>query len=124
MNMPAGTTRTGTLNATTSNDSDLRSTLSLDKAATGGGLYLDVLGRRINPTNDYRARVRFNSNGSVVLSMAALKGSATVVTLGAPVTVPGLTYTPGQNLELRYQVTGTNPTTLRARSGQRGRPSR
>lgn len=115
LSMAAGTTRTGYLASTPSNDTDLRTTLSIDKAATGGGLYLDVLGRRINPTNDYRARVRFNSNGTVVLSLAALRGSSTVQTLSAAVTVPGLTYTPGQTLELRYQVTGTNPTTMRAR---------
>jgi len=115
MNLPAGAARTAFLGSTTSNDTDLRTTLSLDLAATGGGLYLDVLGRRINPTNDYRARVRFNSTGTVVLSLAALKGSSTVQTIASRVTVPGLTYTPGQNVELRYQVTGTNPTTLRAK---------
>jgi PKD repeat protein len=115
VSMAAGTTRTGVLGATSSNDTDLRTTLSIDKAATGGGLYLDVLGRRINATNDYRVRVRFNASGAVVLSVGALKGSSSLQTLGSPVTVPGLTYTPGQNLELRYQVTGTNPTTLRAK---------
>lgn len=115
VSMAAGTTRTGYVGNTTRTDCDLRTTLSVDKAATGGGLYLDVLGRRINATNDYRARVRFNPGGGVALSLAALKGSSSVVVLSSAVTVPGLTYTPGQDLELRVQVTGTNPTTLRAR---------
>lgn len=115
VSMAAGTTRTCYLGAVTSSDSDLRATLSVDKAATGGGLYLDVLGRRINATNDYRTRIRFYSNGSVTLTLGALKGSSSAQALSGAVTVPGLTYVPGQNLELRYQVTGTNPTTLRAR---------
>ncbi len=115
VSMAAGTTRNATLASTTRTDCDLRTTLSLDKAATGGGLYLDVLGRRINSTNDYRVRVRFNANGSVGLTLGGLKGSSTLTALSASVTVPGLTYTPGQQLELRFQVTGTNPTTLRAR---------
>ncbi|MBA3798878.1 MAG: PKD domain-containing protein [Geodermatophilaceae bacterium] len=115
VSMAAGTTRTCYLGAVTSSDSDLRATLSVDKAATGGGLYLDVLGRRINATNDYRTRIRFNANGSVTLTLGALKGSSSAQALSGAVTVPGLAYIPGQNLELRYQVTGTNPTTLRAR---------
>ncbi len=44
VSMAAGTTRTCYLAAVTSSDADLRATLSVDKAATGGGLYLDVLG--------------------------------------------------------------------------------
>lgn len=112
--MAAGTTRTAVLGAT-SNDTDLRATLSITKAATGGGLYLDVLGRRISAVDDYRARLGFNANGTVAVSLATLRGSSTVQTISPAVVVPGLTYTPGQTLELRFQVTGTNPSTVRAR---------
>lgn len=115
LRLAAGGTRPAVLAATTSSDTDLRVTLAIDKPATGGGVYLDVFGRRIGATDDYRARLRFNATGSVVLSLTALRGSTTVATLAAGVAVPGLSYTPGQRLELRLQVTGTNPTMLRAR---------
>jgi hypothetical protein len=54
--------------------------------------------------------VLFQSNGSCGLQL--LQGSSTVL---ANTTVPGVSCAGGQSVDLRVQVTGTNPTVLRAR---------
>jgi hypothetical protein len=43
----------------------------------------------------------------------ALKGSASPSMIQGETALPAVTYTPGMRLNLRLQVTGTSPTTLR-----------
>jgi PKD repeat protein len=110
----AGTTRSASLGTLPGQTAvDARVSGSLDKAATGGGTDLSLLGRRISATTDYRAQAKVLSNGTVALSLRRVdSGAATTL---SSVTVPGLTYAPGQQLRIRMQVQGTSPTTLRAR---------
>lgn len=85
-----------------------------DQAATGGGIFTTISGRRVSSTDDYRLNVRLSSTSKVVVSIGALQGSATAVTLSSSVTLPG-TYSPGTDVHVRLQAQGTSPTTIRAK---------
>jgi hypothetical protein len=111
----AAASRSAVLAGVSRSDADVQLTLSSDKAATGGGVYLSTVGRRVGPNLEYRARVRLLSTGAVGLALSRLAGSSTETLIGPEVTVPGLTYTAGAALRVRFQVTGTGPTTLRAK---------
>jgi PKD repeat protein len=86
---------------------------SLDKPATGGGIYVDVIGRRVGTTGQYFATARVTSTGAVVLQAQRAVGSTETVLRQS--TISGLTYAAGQQLQVRLQVTGTAPTTVRAK---------
>jgi PKD repeat protein len=109
-----GTQVSSWLGSTTRSDTDLRMHLSLDKRPTGSGAYVDVVGRRVSQNNEYRARLILGADGRVAVAITALKGSATAQTLASAVTLPSsISYGPGTGLEVRLQVTGTSPTTMR-----------
>jgi hypothetical protein len=59
--------------------------------------------------------VRVTGTGAVVLSLGALTGTSTALTLTSQVVIPGLTLPAGGWLKSRLQVVGSNPTTIRAR---------
>jgi hypothetical protein len=103
------------LNAVSSNSTDVQVSVTTDKAATGGGIYANVVGRRIAGVGDYRAKVRLLSTGAVGLSLARVGPTGTETVIRSEINVAGLTYAPGTVLRIRLQVTGTNPTTVRAR---------
>ena len=108
----AGTDATAFLGSVSGTNAETDVTLTTDKAATGGGIYGYIVGRRLSFNNEYHARV--NIVGSTVkLSLSRLTGSATDVAIGTAVNLTGVTYTPGLQLKVRFQVFGTNPTTLR-----------
>jgi len=106
--IPAGSTRTALLNSVSSSKSDTQVTVSTDTVPTGGGTYNTIVGRQVG-ANNYTASIWVKSTGAVVL---VIKQGSTV--LASP-TVTGLTYTAGTALQLRFQVSGTSPTTLRAK---------
>jgi hypothetical protein len=86
--------------------------LSVDKSVNTYA-FARVVGRRINSTTEYRARVRFV--GSKVLVSITSVVSNTETLLGTETTLAG-SYPPGTLLNVRFQVTGTNPTTLRLKA--------
>ncbi|KQS68792.1 PKD domain-containing protein [Modestobacter sp. Leaf380] len=90
---------------------DLRTTVSLSGAVTGGGTTVYVTGRRVGLNQEYRLRLRFQSNGAVGVAVTRLSGSATEVVLGNEVTLP-TRYTAGQVLQVALTVTGTGTTTV------------
>ena len=94
-------------------DTEVNVAVSMDKAATGGGTYVSVLGRRVGTTGDYRAKVRFVAGGAVQVQLVRTVGSTETVL--ANVTAPGLVYAPGQVLRVRVQVGGTGTTSLAAK---------
>lgn len=109
------------LNATlpgSSTDTEVRVTVGLDKPATGGGVFTYVAGRRVG-SSDYRGKVRFLSSGAVQVFATRMSGGET--DLGV-LTVPDLTYSAGERLNVRLQVTGTAPTTLRIKVWKVGTP--
>ena len=106
-----GATATATLDSVNQTSSDLRATVTIDKAQTGGGTFLTFMGRRIGATNDYRGRVKFLASGEISMTVARLLGGTETTISGGK--IAGLTHSPGQRLNVRLQVTGTSPTTLR-----------
>jgi PKD repeat protein len=109
-----GQTRSAWLGTTTRTDTDLRLTLSLSKVPTGSGIYLDVVGRRVSTNNEYRARMVMASTGRITVQLTALRGTASPVALATAVTLPtSITYSANSQLNVRMQVTGTDPTTVR-----------
>ena len=113
VSLTAGAGTTANLGSVSATNAETRVSVSLDKAATGGGQYVSVIGRSIGTTGSYQAKVRVLSTGAVSLSL--VKVVAGTETALSTTTVPGLTYTAGDSLRLRFQVTGTTPTTLRAK---------
>ncbi|RBY95121.1 radical SAM protein [Blastococcus sp. TF02-8] len=102
------------LGAVSQTSADLRTTVSLSAAPTGTGTAVYVTGRRVGANLEYRARLRFLPNGTVGVMMSRLAGSSTETAIGSEVIVPGLTYTPGQQLEVRVRAWGTGTTQLTA----------
>ncbi len=87
--------------------------VAFDTASTGGGAYLSVIGRRVSNGNDYRLKLRYMPDGSVIAYLArTVAGTETILTT-AP--VPGITVSPGDMLRTRFVISGTNTTTLRAK---------
>ncbi|WP_199182363.1 LamG-like jellyroll fold domain-containing protein [Cryobacterium sp. Y11] len=106
----------GYLTAVSSTDTDLTVTTGVQQAVTGGAVYLTAIGRRVG-TNDYRARAKLLASGAVQVQL--LRYSSSLRSL----TVPGLSYAAGDQLQLRVQVTGTSPTTLKAMVWKLGEPA-
>jgi PKD repeat protein len=100
------------LKTLSSTDTDTTATLTTDKAGTGNGVYLEVLGRRIASGVDYQARLRVLGNNTVAASLLS-DNAGTATFLKSETTLAGITYTPGMQFNTRFQVSGTNPTTLR-----------
>ncbi|MCC6496905.1 MAG: PKD domain-containing protein, partial [Propionibacteriaceae bacterium] len=90
---------------------DLVAGLRLDKRVDAGAAYGGTIGRRVG-TSDYRLKLRIDAAGAV--TAYAIRSAGGETTLSSLV-VPGLTYAPGALLRTRLQVTGTAPTTIRAR---------
>ena len=105
----AGQTRSVYLDGVQRPEAETRVTVTTDKVQTGGGTYVSVVGRRVVGTGDYRGKVRYLSNGTLSVSLVRnLSGETTL----ASATVPGVTVTPGQQVQVRMQVSGASPTSL------------
>jgi PKD repeat protein len=115
----AGGSAAAWLNAVSARDVAVQVALQLDQAPTGGGTYAYVVARRAG-TNHYRAAVRFLSTGGVTLALTRVVSNAET-SLGS-VTLPGLTYTPGAVLQVRFDVAGEGTTDLRAKAWLLGTP--
>jgi PKD repeat protein len=108
------------LPAVSSTDTEMRVRLGTDKPATGGGVYLTVQPRLMANGDRYTADVRLLSSGAAALILSRVVGGAEVTL--QTITVPGLSITPGELVEVRVQATGTSPTTLRAKAWAAGDP--
>lgn len=100
------------LGSVSSSDIELRTTLGLDKASTGSGVYVSAR-PRITAAGSYHANVRYLSNGGVSLILGRVVGS-TETTLQT-VTVAGLSVAAGDRVNVKVQAFGTSPTTIRAK---------
>lgn len=110
----SGTTRTAYLGSTLRDSTDLTMDIGPSVIGNGGGTYLTVLGRRISSTLDNRANIRITSANKVTLSLGALQGSATEVSLSSTVTLPGR-ISAGEVIHVRMQTYGNGSTTVRAK---------
>ncbi|MFT3832719.1 MAG: PKD domain-containing protein [Micropruina sp.] len=104
-------TRTAFLNGVSARDVDITTSLSYDKPATGSGIYSAVVGRRIG-TSDYRVTITTTSTKVQVQLRRNISGTETSLTT---VTLAGGTLAANSSLQIRFQVTGANATTLRAK---------
>ncbi len=96
-------------------DTDMQVTTTLQQAATGSGAYTSLIGRRVG-TDDYRVRMKNLASGVVQLQL--MRGATSLKAQN----IAGLSYTTGDALQLRLQVTGRAPTTLRAKVWAMGTP--
>ncbi|MFW5703522.1 MAG: PKD domain-containing protein [Patescibacteria group bacterium] len=97
---------------------DLNTKFSLSGVPTGGGYTIDMVTRRIDGNNSYRARVDIESDGSVKIALLAItSGAPTII---AEQTVAGLTYTANMDLWMRARFVGVSPTTIDMKLWQDG----
>ncbi|MEW2359031.1 LamG-like jellyroll fold domain-containing protein [Spirillospora sp. NPDC029432] len=94
---------------------DVSVKVATDKEGTGNGVYFWLAGRRVEGEGEYRARIRLRPSGVVSLQLSRTDAAQAETAVVAEQTVAGLTYAPGQALRMRLQVTGSGPTTLRAK---------
>jgi hypothetical protein len=102
-----------------SSSTDLTASFALDKPATGSGLYASLAGRR-TATGEYRAKLRYNANNTVSMSLVRTTGAFTETTIASETVVSGLTAVANQPLLVRVQVYGAGPTTVRAKVWRAG----
>jgi hypothetical protein len=117
----AGNNTGAFLGAVSQAGADVRTTFSVTATPTGNGTYVYVTGRRVGSGLEYRVRVRLLADGRVGLALSRLSGG-TEAFPGGEVIVPGLTYTAGQALNVRVQVSGTGTTQVTARTWLEGFP--
>ncbi|GAB2695493.1 metallophosphoesterase [Thalassiella azotivora] len=111
-----------TMDQVTSVATDLTLVARAVERPTGGGVYVSAVGRRIAGAGDYRAKVRFLPDGTATLSLVQADASGREVVLAPPVAIPGPPLPHGGGVHVRMQVTGSGPTTLRARAWPVGAP--
>lgn len=104
----AGAGPSAYLNSVSSTDTEVRATISVDKAATGGGVHQSFLLRDVTGAGAYTAKLQFQPNGSVT---AFLLRKDTI--LVNQTVISSLNYSPGKELVVRAQVVGTSPTVIR-----------
>jgi len=112
---PIGSTKISSLTSVNSSAADLTVSFGLDQLPTGGGSYISLIGRDVGSTN-YQARTLVQASGAVQLQL--LQGGTALQV----VAVPGITFTPATSLSMRLEVSGTSPTTIRAKLWVTGTP--
>ena len=110
----AGANRAGLLNSVAQANVEILFRVRFDKVATGGNYFAYAI-CRANGTNEYRARLVLNSNGTVTVNASKLV-SGSESPLGAPVVVSGLSQSANSWIWVRARVTGANPTTVSVRA--------
>jgi PKD repeat protein len=116
-----GATRAAYLTEAVSADVDMVADVSLDRAATGNGAFVSLVGRRVTEGNDHRVKLQYRSNGTVGVFLERYSGNVQTQ-LAVLANVPGLTVAPGDVLTVRFEVFGTSPTTTRAKVWRAGTP--
>lgn len=116
----AGNSNYAYLPAVSSASTELYLEAASDKPASGSGLYLSAIGRRIAGAGEYRCKVTVTASGAVSLSLVRTSSTGAETTIQAAVVVSGVNYAVGDKLSVRLQVTGTGTTTVRARVWETG----
>lgn len=101
--------------------SDVTVTVQTDPVvATGGSVTVELLGRRVSSTQDYRAVVRLSHDGGTSIALVRISSGqvdSRVEQISTTVSNPGTSDAGDQPtpVSIRMQVIGTNPTTIRAK---------
>lgn len=96
-------------------DSSTRFTLRTDKTPSGGGQYFTVYSRVVG-TSDYHAKIRYESTGRATVWLE--RATPTLTTLTSA--VYPFTVITGTTVNVRFDVVGGSPTTLRFRAWKAG----
>jgi len=88
------------LNSVSSADTAVQVQVAQDRATTGAGNYISVIARKIG-TTDYRVRLKVLSTG--VVNATLFRSVNGVLTELQRIDVPGLSYTPGQVLNVCFR---------------------
>ncbi len=115
MTMLAGANRGAVLASVSAQDVDLSFRVTTDRTAVGGNQYIYGIARRINASTEYRAKLRFATNGAVYVQGTAVVNNVETG-IGSEVLVSGLTRSAGAFVRVRAQFQGSNPTTVRIRA--------
>jgi hypothetical protein len=111
----AGVTRQIVLSGVSSTGTDTTVTFSSRNAPTGGGIYGTVIGREVAAGGGYRATVLLRANGTAFLSVVKRTAAGADTNVVPGVNIPG-TFTPaGGKVNVRLVVSGSGPTTLKAK---------
>ncbi|MEA4944772.1 MAG: PKD domain-containing protein [Propionicimonas sp.] len=116
LRMNAGAGPAAYLNGISAGDVEMQGSVSYDKSGTGGGIYTSFVARR-NGTTDYRATVRVQDTQLFAQLVRTVNGTETVLT---NVSLPGGGLAIGSAVNVKFQVTGTNGTTLRMKVWRAG----
>jgi CSLREA domain-containing protein len=92
-----------------------------DKVASGNNEYAYFVARRVSSNSEYRIRIRFSTSQTIYLRVERLNNGSKA-DLGTETTVSGLTHTANSFIQVRAEVVGTNPTTIRIKAWGDGQP--
>jgi PKD repeat protein len=110
----AGSLNRVSLNNVSVTSADVTTAFSLDQIPTGGGAIVAVQGRAA-AGQEYQVRIRFLNTGQIKVAITRHDSVANGEWLiGSEVALP-TPYTAGTPLNVRLQVYGTSPTTLKAK---------
>jgi parallel beta-helix repeat protein len=110
-----------TLKSVKSARTDLLVSVRASKAPTGGGTYVDALGRALSNGAYYSARLHLKANGTVGVSLVRHTAAGATAAIAGEAVAAGVPSRAGATTHVRLQVFGVNPTVVRARvwtSGQ------
>ncbi len=86
--------------------------IAMDKAPAGGGNHQGIFLRRVG-TSDYRVKLRLMPTSTTLQITRVLNNAETTLTSQ---TVPALTYQVGDTVRVAFEISGTSPTTIRAKA--------
>jgi len=89
-------------------------TESWDKRPNSSGGWFLLRGR-ITSGGEYRLKLAHKSSGAVTAKVVRTSSAGTETAVTSELTVPGLTYAAGTGVTAAFEVSGTAPTTLRAK---------
>ena len=114
MELKAGDGFEATLPSVSSSATNSTVFVALSRPATGDGQFISLIGR-VKGTSQYMVKIRVGATGQVTAWLTrVVDGTATVIAQATPSAV----LASGNTLALRLQVTGTSPTTIRAKVWQ------
>ncbi len=119
VSLAAGGSGTAILPSVSKTDTEVAVALASSKIATGGGDYFSVIARQVGATTDYRGKVQFRSDGTVVVVLTKMV-AGTETAVSSTVVLPGVTMAANDKLQVRVQAVGTSPTTLRLKAWKDG----
>ena len=110
----AGQTRAASLLSVSVRDVDIRARIRTDKAAVGGNQYAWLVARQVEVGTEYRVRIRQDASGLIYLNAARVVGNAETY-FSSDMVVQGLAHVPGSFLNVRAEIVGATPVSIRAK---------